>query len=85
MASLVVGDCARVKLFVNLKMLELEMASGTVIDLNGKKFTVKSARRADRKLVPGTYTPAKLPGYLVDSASGGELVVTGGGFHISLR
>ena len=85
MASLVVGDCARVKLFVNLKMLELEMASGTVIDLNGKKFTVKSARRADRKLVPGTYTPAKLPGYLVDSASGGQLVVTGGGFHISLR
>ena len=85
MASLVVGDCARVKLFVNLKILELEMASGTAIDLNGKKFTVKSARLADGKLSPGTYTPAKLPDYLVDSASGGQLVVTGGGFHISLR
>lgn len=84
-ASLVVGDCARVKLFENLKMASLEMAFGTVLDLNGKANFVKRAKVGGAHLMPGTYTPAKLAGYLVDSASGGELVVTGGGFSISVR
>ena len=84
-ASLVIGDCGRVKLFENLKMASLEMASGTVLDLNGKVIFVKRAKVGGARLMPGTYTPAKLAGYLVDSASGGELVVTGGGLQIHLR
>ena len=73
------------KLFENLRMASLEMASGTVLDLNGKVIFVKRAKVGGAHLMPGTYTPAKLAGYLVDSASGGELVVTGGGFSISVR
>ena len=84
-ASLVIGDCGRVKIFENLKMASLEMASGTALDLNGQSFIVKRAKVGGARLMPGTYAPAKLAGYLVDSASGGELVVTGGGFSISVR
>ncbi len=84
-ASLALEAAARVKLFENLKMASLEMASGTVFDLNGKVIFVKRAKVGGEHLMPGTYTPAKLAGYLVDSASGGELVVTGGGLQIHLR
>lgn len=84
-ASLFVGDCARIKLFANIRMAALEMASGTVLDLNGKTLTVKRAKANEIPVLPGTYTPAKLSGYLVDSAGGGALVVTGGGLHLHIR
>ncbi|MCR5838908.1 MAG: hypothetical protein K6G94_04670 [Kiritimatiellae bacterium] len=84
-ASLALEAAARVKLFENLKIASLEMASGTVFDLNGKVIFVKRAKVGGEHLMPGTYTPAKLSGFLIDSASGGELVVTGGGFSISVR
>ena len=84
-ASLAIGDCGRVKLFADLKMSALEMASGTKLDLNGKTLIVKRAKVDETHLTPGTYTAATLGGYLADSASGGELVVSGGGFSISIR
>ena len=84
-ASLSLEAAARVQLHAKLRMAALEMASGTVLDLNGKVIFVKRAKVGGAHLMPGTYTPAKLAGYLVDSASGGELVVTGGGFSISVR
>ena len=84
-ASLAIGDCGRVKLFADLKMAALGMASGTKLDLNGKTLIVKRAKVDETHLTPGTYTAATLGGYLADSASGGELVVSGGGFSISIR
>ena len=84
-ASLALEAAARVKLFANIRMDALEMAAGTVLDLNGKTLTVKRAKANEIPVLPGTYTPAKLSGYLVDSASGGALVVTGGGLHLHIR
>ena len=84
-ASLALEAAARVKIFENLKMASLEMAAGTVLDLNGKTLTVKRAKANEIPVLPGTYTPAKLSGYLVDSAGGGALVVTGGGLHLHIR
>lgn len=84
-ASLALEAAARVKLFANIRMDALEMAAGTVLDLNGKTLTVKRAKANEIPVLPGNYTPAKLSGYLVDSASGGALVVTGGGLHLHIR
>lgn len=92
-ASLAIGAAARVKLFDGLKMKSLEMTSGTTLDLNGKTLTVKSAKVNDVKLAPGTYTAEStvvigggtLGDYLVDSATGGSLVVNGGGLTILVR
>ena len=84
-ASLALEAAARVKLFANIRMDALEMAAGTVLDLNGKTLTVKRAKASEIPVLPGTYTPAKLSGYLVDSAGGGALVVTGGGLHLHIR
>ena len=84
-ASLLLESAARVQLHDKLRMASLEMASGTVLDLNGKTLTVKRAKASEIPVLPGTYTPAKLSGYLVDSASGGALVVTGGGLHLHIR
>ena len=86
-ASLVVGDCARVKLFDALKMEALGMESGTSLDLNGQTLTVKLAKLGGASLDPGIYTAADaaVAGFVTDSGEGGELVVTGGGFSISIR
>ena len=84
------------KVFVtaNVKMSGLIMDSDTVLDLNGKKLTVKSAKVGGTKLEPGTYAAGStveigegtLADYLVDTAegAGGELVV-GGGLKILVR
>lgn len=53
--------------------------------MNGKVIFVKRAKVGGEYLTPGTYTPENLSEFLVDSASGGELVVTGGGLQIYLR
>ena len=92
-ASLAIGAAARVKLFDGLKMKSLEMTSDTTLDLNGKKLTVKSAKVSGLKLAPGTYTAGStvaigegtLGDYLVDTVTGGSLVVNGGGLTILVR
>ena len=60
---------------------------GTVLDLNGKKLTVRSAKVNGVKLASGTYAAgdAAVAGFVVDSTSGGTLVVTGGGLAIIVR
>ena len=94
-ASLKTEAAARVKLFGELRMAKLDMASGTVLDLNGKTFTVRSAKVNGVKLAPGTYAAGSkieigegtLADYLVDTAegAGGKLIVTGGGFQLIVR
>ncbi len=94
-ASLKTEAAARVKLFAGLRMSVLEMDSGTVLDLNGKTFTVRSAKVNGVKLAPGTYAAGSkieigegtLADYLVDTAegAGGKLIVTGGGFQLIVR
>jgi hypothetical protein len=86
-ASLAIGAAARVKLFDGLKMKSLEMTSGTTLDLNGKTFTVKSAKLGGVRLSPGTYAADNeaVAGFVADSATDGALVVTGGGFQLIVR
>ena len=78
---------ARVKLFGDLRMAKLEMDAGTVLDLNGKTLTVKSAKVNGVKLAPGTYAAgdAAVDGFVVNTATGGALVVSGGGLSIVVR
>ena len=92
-ATLKTEAAARVKLFDNLRMHALEMAFETSLDLNGMKLTVKSAKIDGVKLAPGIYAAGSsvaigegtLADYIVDSATGGALVVTGGGFQLIVR
>ncbi len=88
-ASLKTEAAARVKLFAKLRMARLDMASGTVLDLNGKQMIVDAAKMGDGKIMPGTYTAADeaVSGFVIDTAdgAGGELIVTGGGFSIIVR
>jgi hypothetical protein len=89
MAALVVGDCGRVKFFDELRLRSVQVSSGSVLDLNGKKLTVNAAKMGDGKLAPGTYTAsiAAVSGFVIDTAdgAGGSLVVTGGGFKLIVR
>ena len=68
-------------------MASLDMASGTVLDLNGKTLTVKSAKLGGAKLSLGTYAASNeaVAGFVADSGAGGELVVGGGGFTLIVR
>lgn len=92
-ASLAIGAAARVKLFDGLKMKSLEMTSDTTLDLNGKKLTVKSAKINGVRLATGTYAAGSdveigegtLADYLVDTVTGGELIVGGVGLSIIVR
>ncbi len=84
-ASLKTEAAARVKLFDNLRMVALDMASDTALDLNGKTLVVNKATLGGVKLAPGAYTADKLGDYVVDSVTGGTLVVTGGGLAIIVR
>ncbi|MBQ6136353.1 MAG: hypothetical protein IJI73_03175 [Kiritimatiellae bacterium] len=84
-ASLSVEAAARVKLFSDLRMATIDMASGTVLDLNGRTLSVKSAKLGAARLEPGAYTADKLGDYVVDSGAGGALVVSGGGFAMRFR
>ena len=83
--SLLVAGAAHVELTDTMRSAALEIENGSAIDLAGKKFTVNSAKVGGEYLTPGTYTPENLSEFLVDSASGGELVVTGGGLSIVVR
>ena len=92
-ANLEISNNSTVILIADVKMSGLEIASGSKLDLNGKKLTVKSAKVNGVKLAPGTYTAGStveigegtLAAYLVDTATDGSLVVNGGGFSINVR
>lgn len=86
-ASLTLDAAARVKLFDSLRMIALDMATDTKLDLNGKTLTVKSAKLGSTKLAPGTYAAANaaVAGFVVDPATGGSLVVNGEGLTILVR
>lgn len=91
--SLEVSNYARIGIAETLKLRSLETDSSSIIDLNGKTLTVNSAKINGVKLATGTYTAGstveigegKLRDYLVNTATGGALVVTGGGFSIRVR
>ena len=84
---LLIDGASRVELTDDLRLIGLTMASDTVLDLNGKTLAVRSAMLGNVKLAPGTYAAdnAAVAGFVVDSATGGALVVTGGGFTLRLR
>nr|MCR5839921.1 DUF2341 domain-containing protein [Kiritimatiellia bacterium] len=94
-AKLLLADCGRVRLYDSLQMASMTMESHCELDLNGKTFTVKSAKLGETRLAPGTYAAGStvaigegtLADYLVDTAegTGGSLVVKGGGFAVILR
>jgi hypothetical protein len=74
-------------------MNSVEIDSTGQLDLFGHTLTVNSAKVNGVKLASGTYTAGSnvaigdgtLADYLVDTATGGALVVTGGGFSIRVR
>jgi hypothetical protein len=74
-------------------MNSVEIDSTGQLDLFGHTLIVKSAKVNGVKLAPGTYgaesdvaiVEGTLADYLVDSATGGALVVTGGGFVLHVR
>ena len=85
--SLEIGGGAHAFVAADARVAALSVAEHSTLNLNGKTLTVKSAKVNGVKLSPGTYTAASLADYLVDTAEGtvGKLVVTGGGFRLSLR
>ena len=93
--SLEVSNYARIGIAETLKLASLETDSSSVIDLNGKTLTVKSAKVNGVRLAPGTYAAGSdveigegtLADYLVDTAdgAGGELIVGGVGLSILVR
>ena len=74
-------------------MNSVEIDSTGQLDLFGHTLIVKSAKVNGVRLSPGTYDAGSdvaigegtLADYLVDTVTGGELVVTGGGFSIIVR
>ena len=82
-ATLSVEAAARVKLFADLRMVELDMADGTALDLNGHAYVVRTAHVAGENVQPGTYTAAQMQAHgfdeVVDTAdgAGGTLRVLG--------
>ena len=90
-ASLSVEAAARVKLFADLRMAELDMAAGTALDLNGHAYTVQTAHIAGEKVAPGTYTAAQLQALgfdgVIDTAdgAGGTLNVLGAATVLILK
>jgi hypothetical protein len=87
MAALVVGDCGRVKFFDELRLRSVQVSSGSVLDLNGKTLVVNTAKVNGVKLAPGTYAAddAEVAGFVVDTGTGGELIVGGVGLSILVR
>ncbi|MBQ6137351.1 MAG: hypothetical protein IJI73_08280 [Kiritimatiellae bacterium] len=84
--SLEIGGGAHVFVTVDrARAGSISIAEHSTLDLNGKTLTVRTAKLGEEKLVSGTYTVDKLGGYVVDSATGGALVVRGGGFAVVVR
>jgi hypothetical protein len=91
--DLAVAGAAKVQISDALKIAGLTIDSDSLIDLNGQTLTVKSAKVDGVKLATGKYAAGstveigegKLGDYLVDTVTGGALVVTGGGFQLIVR
>ena len=81
--NLAIAGAAKVQLTDTFKIAGLSIENDSLLDLNGKTLTVRSAMLGNVKLAPGTY--AAVAGFVVDSATGGALVVTGGGFQLVVR
>jgi hypothetical protein len=83
----VVAGAAKVQLTDTLKVAGLTIDSDSLIDLNGKTLVVNSAKVNGVKLASGTYVAGDeaVSGFVVDSVTGGKLVVTGGGLAIIVR
>ena len=92
----VVRDYGRAAVNADMKAASIEIAdANSSLDLEGHTLTVKSAKVGGVRLAPGTYKAGStvaigegtLGDYLVDTAdgAGGALVVSGGGFWLSLR
>lgn len=86
-ATLEVSNNSKVIFIADVKMGGLELASGSSIDLAGKKVTVKRAKLAGTSLAPKTYAAgdAAVSGFVSDSGVGGELVVSGIGLTFTIR
>lgn len=86
--SLIVSDKARVDFSTNLQFRSASMSSGTVFNLNGKTVTVKSMTAGGANVAPGVYTAGSslfTAGYLIDTSTGGTLIVRGSGTTILIR
>ena len=70
----------------NLAFASISIAENSKIDLNGKIVKVKKAYLKGVSLGAGEYTAdnSAVTGYVVDSVSGGKLIV-GGGFFVVVR
>ena len=93
-AKLVIADRGVVAIgAAKMKLAELTIESNSLLDLHGKTLVVKSAKVNGVKLASGTYAAGStveigegtLANYLVDTATGGALVVSGGGLSIIVR
>ena len=90
-ASLALEAAARVRLFADLKMEALDAAAGTVLDLNGQTFTVRTAAVGGVNVPPSSYTAAQLAdlGFdeVIDTAdgAGGMLRVLGAATLLTVR
>ena len=90
----VVRDYGRAAVNADMKAASIEIAdANSSLDLEGHTLTVKSAKINGVKLAPGTYTAestvvigeGSLGDYLVDTVTGGELIVDGVGLSIIVR
>lgn len=81
-ARMTLLDKALVKLSTNteFKMRELEVDSGSTLDICGNTLTVRSAKLGDTNLAAGTYAAGAtaLGDFVTDSVGGGSLVVQSG-------
>lgn len=86
-SKLVIADCGVVSVGTNnLAFASISIAENSKIDLNGKIVKVKKAYLNGVSLGAGEYTAdnSAVTGYVVDSVSGGKLIV-GGGFSVVVR
>lgn len=86
-AKLVIADRGVVAVGTNnLAFASISIAENSKIDLNGKIVKVKKAYLDGGSLSAGEYTAdnSAVTGYVVDSVSGGKLIV-GGGFSVVVR
>ena len=86
--SLIVSDKARVDFSTNLLLRSASMSTGTVLNLNGKTVTVKTMTAGGVNVAPGVYTAGSslfTTGYLIDTSTGGTLIVRGSGTTILIR
>jgi hypothetical protein len=85
--ALDVSNCARGAVSAALRLKSVSVDATSVLDLCGSTLTVRSAKVNGVKLAPGTYAAGDeaVAGFVVDTATGGSLVVNGGGLSIVVR